>query len=92
MMFNKMFNNMFGMKKITKESTMPEVPKAQTPTVDNSRDFYRIGVTNDGRTILTVISDGGFALSLWLNSAGVRQMIRLLEATLSEDDDERTNS
>jgi hypothetical protein len=51
-------------------------------------DFYRVGVTTGGRTTLTLQSDSGMNMTLTLNQDGVRQMIRLLEATLPETADE----
>lgn len=44
---------------------------------------YTIGPTSDGRTVLR-ITNGHSVMSLTMSKAAVRQMIRLLEATISE--------
>jgi len=44
---------------------------------------YTIGPTVDGRTVLKV-TNGYSVMSLTMSEAAVRQMIRLLEATISE--------
>lgn len=44
---------------------------------------YTIGPTSDGRTVLKV-SNGYCVMSVTMSEAAVRQMIRLLEASISE--------
>ena len=48
---------------------------------------YTVGVDNDDKTVLKV-SFNGSTITLTMNEAGTRQLIRLLEATLPEDKDE----
>jgi hypothetical protein len=56
------------------------------PKVTTMTDVYSVGFTEDNRTVLKLTCQGT-TTSLTMNSDGVRQMIRLLEATLPEDDD-----
>lgn len=49
------------------------------------KDTYRVGVTDDGRTSLTLISaDGQGSITLTMNDVATLRMIRLLEATLDQ--------
>lgn len=66
----------------------PVAPKPVTKEVANSH--YTVGVTSDNRTIVKLTS-GYVTLELSLNDAAVRQMIRLLEATLREENDQPTH-
>jgi len=49
--------------------------------------LYSVGTTQSGQTVLK-ISDGYSTITLTMNDASVRQMIRLLEATLDEVEDD----
>jgi hypothetical protein len=72
---------MFNRKKAEEVFDNAEQPKHK------SGDYYRVGVTSDGFTTLTLI-DTGMSMTLTLNEHGLRQMIRLLEATIPETADE----
>lgn len=63
-----------------------EYKEIKVPKTD--RAFYTVGATDDGRIQLTV----GYptSITLTMNSAGVRQMIKLLEAAMTEEE-ENTN-
>ncbi len=56
------------------------VPEVKPPTEECP---YTIGPTSDGRTVLK-ITNGYSIMSLTMSEAAVRQMIRLLEASISE--------
>ena len=89
-----MFENMFGKRKmpeVPELPNLPDFPKPEPVGTVNIDDYYRIGITSDGGTTLTLRSGGGTTMTLTMNAASVRQMIRLLEATLPEDNNERTN-
>ena len=58
------------------------------PKVDNFSG-YTVGVTNDDRTILK-LSTGYSSLDLLLTDSGVRLLVKLLEATLREENDQST--
>jgi len=45
--------------------------------------MYSVGINDEGNTVLT-LSDQGYTSKITMNTAGVIQMIRLLEATLPE--------
>ena len=46
--------------------------------------MYSVGINEEGKTVLTLGGEGGFKTTLTMNTEGVIQMIRLLEATLPE--------
>jgi len=50
--------------------------------------MYSVGITEDGRTVLT-LGDEGYTSKLTMNYDGVIQLIRLLEATLPEYEEEQ---
>lgn len=67
---------------------VPVMPVVHEPAeVDDG--CYTVGVTNDNRTVMKVTA-GYATLELSLNNAAVRQMIRLLEATIREENDQST--
>jgi len=45
---------------------------------------YTIGITNDGRTVLSIAENYYCTAKMSMNKDEVRQLIRLLEATISE--------
>lgn len=60
----------------------PQQPKTEP------RDSYRIGLTEDGRTTLTLISpDGMGSITLTMNEPALLRLIKLLEATLDQPTD-----
>jgi hypothetical protein len=85
-MFNwfgrKEYPKMDQVAPLTTPSTYPDVPMVKLP----SENGYTIGVDDDGATILRLTCDYS-TTTLTMNKSGVRQMIRLLEATLVKDTD-----
>lgn len=75
-----MFGNRFKTKTQEYKKVANYVPMEKPPRP--KPDFYRIGVTDDGKTTFTLLDEGGYSMTLTVNSDGVRQIIRLLEATL----------
>ena len=64
-----------------------EVP-APVPVDDESiHDNVRVGVTNDGRTTLTLVNHSNYmsTMTLTMEKDYVKQLVRLLEATLNEE-------
>lgn len=61
-----------------------KVPESK-PAKDDC--LYTVGTTQSGQTVLK-IGDGYSTMTLTMNDAAVRQMIRLLEATLEEVEDD----
>lgn len=47
---------------------------------------YTIGTNDFGNTVLKMHGDGGYTLTLTMNEAATLQMIRMLEASLPEND------
>jgi len=90
-----MFNfDFFGRKKY--DTKVLETPLWQVPIIPDrpaetamSDSGYTVGVDNDAQTVLKV-SCNGSTITLTMGEAGTRQLIRLLEATLPEDEDEDT--
>jgi hypothetical protein len=88
-----MFNfDFFGRKKYA--TKVPETPLWQVPIIPDrpaetgmSDSGYTVGVDNDAQTVLKV-SCNGSTITLTMGEAGTRQLIRLLEATLPEDEDD----
>ena len=73
---------------------VPETPLWQVPIIPDrpaetvmSDSGYTVGVDNNAQTVLKV-SCNGSTITLTMGEAGVIQLIRLLEATLPEQDDE----
>ncbi len=82
------------LKNIFKKKENLNASATQEPLTSESNenyDYYRIGITGDGRTTFTIRDRNGFSLTLSMDSANVRKLIRLLESTL-EKEDVRTNS
>lgn len=48
------------------------------------KEHYRVGVTNDGGTTLTLISDGN-TMTLTMTQEYCERLIRMLRATYGED-------
>jgi hypothetical protein len=69
----------------------PEVPAVKAPVRSYPDDGYTVGVNDDGDTILKVTCNYS-TTTLTMNTAGVLQMIRLLEATISQEDEEATSN
>jgi len=65
-----------------------EIYKTTTPKVDDvnipGKHTYSVGIDDDGNTAIKLQNDFGVT-TLTLNERGVRQLIRMLEATLPED-------
>jgi hypothetical protein len=77
-----------------KYNTKVETPLWQAPIIPDrpaetamSDSGYTVGVDNDAQTVLKV-SCNGSTITLTMGEAGTRQLIRLLEATLPEDEDD----
>jgi hypothetical protein len=56
------------------------------PAKDNC--LYTVGTTQSGQTVLK-LGDGYSTITLTMNAVAVRKMIRLLEATLEEEQNEQ---
>lgn len=71
----------YGLPDTTQVPPMPEVK----PPKDEC--LYTVGTTQSGKTVLKV-GDGYGTMTLIMNGPATRQMIRMLEATLTEEADD----
>jgi hypothetical protein len=85
---------MFDFFSRRKYDTKVETPLWATPIIPDtpaetamSESGYTVGVDSNAQTVLKV-SCNGSVITLTMGEAGTRQLIRLLEATLPEDEDE----
>ena len=79
--------NLFGRKTAKDFEAEAEetyaVPEVEPPKKD--REFYRVGRTEEGRTTLTMIDSSGYgSLTLTMNREACEQLIRMLESTFAE--------
>jgi hypothetical protein len=72
--------NWFG----TYKDSVYEVPMVPVP---DSGDGYTVGIANNGNTMLQLQCNGSIT-TLTMNKSSVRQMVRLLEATLNNETEE----
>jgi hypothetical protein len=64
----------------------PAKPKPEQP---QDWDYYRVGVANDGRTILTVRLPASASISLTMTQTACEKLVRMLEATYEQTPDSR---
>jgi len=64
-----------------------EVPAPAPVDDESTHDNVRVGVTNDGRTTLTLINHSNYvsSMTVTMEKDYVKQLVRLLEATLVEE-------
>jgi hypothetical protein len=63
---------------------IPAMPTVNTP-IEENKEYYRIGRTENGMTTLTMIGDGGVSMTLTMNQSACKQMIRMLQSTFDEE-------
>ena len=67
--------------KFPEPKSVPPVPPVQPPK-PVSKEYYRIGMREDGMTTVTVMSgDGWGSITLAMNEPACEQFIRLIRAT-----------
>jgi hypothetical protein len=71
----------FGLPEV-KPIPMPEIKPAKA-----SEDGYTVGVNNEGSTVLKMTTNYT-TVTLTMNEYGTRQLIKLLQATLTEEEEE----
>lgn len=62
---------------------MPPVPKAPKPK--EPLEFYRVGMTSDGLTTLTLLGEHGTSMTLTMTQDLAKQMIRMIQSTFKEE-------
>ena len=60
---------------------MPPIPKKREP----QQEFFRVGVTQDKQTTLTLIVEGGMSTTMTMDKATCEQMIKMLKATYQDE-------
>ena len=68
----------YGLPEVKETPPMPEIKEP------NDACPYAVGTTNSGKTVLK-IGEGYRMVTLTMNDSATRQLIRLLEATLTDD-------
>jgi hypothetical protein len=82
--------NLFG-RKTTKEFIKEAketyaVPEVEPVSVPKSKEYYRVGRTEDGCTTLTFINHEGWgSMTMTMNREACEQMIRMLESTFVDE-------
>ena len=57
------------------------IPKKPEP----QQEFFRVGLTRDGQTSLTLLLDGGMSTTMTMDKKTCEQMIKMLKATYQDD-------
>jgi hypothetical protein len=57
------------------------VPKKPEP----QQEFFRVGITKDGQTTLTLMLDGGMSTTMTMDKPTCEQMIKMLKATYKDE-------
>lgn len=69
-------------QKMIKPMSLPKTPN----------ELYRVGVTSDGMTTLTIMSTDGFSVTLSMSQAACKKMIRMLQSTFPEEDSDDSDT
>lgn len=83
--FNR--NNTNNYHQIAEDTYNMSTPKTDSVKV-KPRHSYSVGLNEENNTVLKLQFEGAGTTTLTLNQAGVRRLIRLLEATIPESGDD----
>jgi len=79
----------FTKKDKTPSNVVPFPKPELTPVPEpKAEEHYRVGFTTDNETTLTLMSPGGMSLTLTMNPDSCEQLIRMLRATYTNEDDD----
>ena len=85
-----MFGNLFG-RSTTKEfekDARENYPMPEPEPAPKDPEVYRVGVTESGKTTLTLVTDSGYNyMTLTMTQDGCERLIRMLRSTYLETDD-----
>jgi hypothetical protein len=86
------FLQFLGLKKAMDDTDPKNVVKLPVdyikPTlISKPKEYYRVGVTTDGGTTLTLMGDNGTSMTLTMTREYCEQLIRMLESTFEDDDE-----
>lgn len=59
---------------------MPKTP-TNPPSNQKQQEFYRVGVTENGQTTLTILSHDGFSTTMTMTQSSAEQLIRMIQST-----------
>lgn len=69
---------------------VPEVKPVSVPS-PKVKEYYRVGVDEQGNTTLTFIGDNGYSMTLTMNREEFERMVRMIRASYAEETTEETN-
>ncbi len=72
----------------TDRKNVVQLPVDYIKPISKPKEHYRVGATTDGGTTLTLMGDNGNSMTLTMTREYCEQLIRMLESTFTEDDDE----
>lgn len=86
------FLEFLGLKKVMDDTDSKNVVKLPVDYVkpipiSKPKEHYRVGVTTDGCTTLTLMGDNGNSMTLTMTREYCEQLIRMLESTFEDDDE-----
>lgn len=79
-----------GLKKVmddTDHTNVVQLPIDYIKPISKPKEYYRVGVTTDGGTTLTLMGDNGTSMTLTMTREYCEQLIRMLESTFEDDDE-----
>lgn len=81
-----MFN--FSNKSIPKnfQDSAKDISNMEDHATKTEKEYYRVGLTTDGRTTLTIMDDNRFSITLSLTPEGCERLIRILRSTYETDE------
>lgn len=89
------FLDILGLKKIADDLSEPTYPPVvpQPRNESEDTDYYRVGITNEGDTTLTIRNNNFGSITLTMNRDSCEQLIKMLQSTFkTESNNETTNS
>ena len=64
-----------------------KVTKPSVPTGHETRDYFRVGITDSGATTLTLTDPSGMCMTLSMTKDTCETLIRMLRATYKHEDE-----
>lgn len=65
----------------------PAMPQTTKPNPKDQTEFFRVGITQDGYSTLTLIDNNGYTMTITLSKEDCQQMIRMLKSTMEEENE-----
>jgi hypothetical protein len=82
-----MSDNVYSLPDVSQPArpAAPPMPPAKTAPA-KEEEHYRVGVTSDGRTTLTLMGSSNSFMTLTMGRGACEQLIKLLEATFTDEE------